>query len=99
MSDFYNYEYANVPVGKLVLSQIVWDQRDSCLDFLDIKDRALKLAMGSIALYEEVKLIILKNSIDFVYVWNGRRCSDGPVVYAAKHLPRKSRHHYYLRPP
>jgi hypothetical protein len=75
-----------VPIGELVLSQLVSDARDCFLDFADEKlsARALSLCRNAVALYEFSRDVIRRNAIDVVYAWNGRRCSDGPVLYAAR---------------
>lgn len=75
-----------VPIGELVLSQLVTDTRDSYLDFSDEKltARASSLCRNAVALYEFTRDVIRRNAIDIVYAWNGRRCSDGPVLYAAR---------------
>jgi hypothetical protein len=81
-----SFTYDGVPIGELVLSQLVNDARDSFLDFSDesLTTRATNLCGNAIALYESAKEVIRQNSIDVVYAWNGRRCSDGPVLYAAR---------------
>jgi hypothetical protein len=81
-----SFAFDGVPIGELVLSQLVNDARDSYLDFSDenLSRRAAQLCSNAIALYESAKEVIRQNSIDIVYAWNGRRCSDGPVLYAAR---------------
>ena len=43
----------------------------------------LDLALSSIEIYEQFTSLIHKETIDFVYIWNGRRPVSGAVVYAA----------------
>lgn len=75
-----------VPLGALVASQLVDDHRDCYLDLAALRDRVTTLVANGLALYRESTDIIRKHRIDKVYVWNGRRCSDGPVAYAAINL-------------
>ncbi len=77
------YSLEGVPFGELVVSQLVTDTRDSYLDYEKVRERAGILIQNAIALFNAAKNTMRAESIDKAYVWNGRRCSDGPVVYAA----------------
>lgn len=74
----------DVPFGELVTSQLVDDARDCYIKVEDIRPRIENLLQNSIALYTEARKIIRESGAEMVYVWNGRRCSDGPVCYAAR---------------
>lgn len=78
------FQLEGVPLGELVVSQLVGDARDSYLEIGDVRDRALSLLTNAVSLFYTARQVIRQRNIDKVYVWNGRRCSDGPVVYAAK---------------
>jgi len=85
LKDFMNYKYDNnLPAGELVISTYSDQSRSCFLNFEEIEKECLVLANNAIGLYEKTKKIIQKNNIDQVYVWNGRRTSCGPVLYAAK---------------
>ena len=73
-----------------VLSTMITDQyRDCFLDIKKIKNQAIDFLQSTIGLYLTSKKIITNYSIDQVYVWNGRRMSDAPIVLAAKKLKKK----------
>jgi hypothetical protein len=74
----------DVPFGELVTSQLVDDARDCYITVEDLRPRIESLLQNSIALYTEARKIIRESGAEMVYVWNGRRCSDGPVCYAAR---------------
>ncbi len=77
------YSLEGVPFGELVVSQLVDDVRDSYLDYEKVREKAVIFIKNAISLFNTAKNIIRDKSIDKVYVWNGRRFSDGPVAYAA----------------
>lgn len=81
LNDFCLYD---VPFGELVASQLVDDARDCYITVEDLRPRVESLLQNSIALYTEARKIIRESGAEMVYVWNGRRCSDGPVCYAAR---------------
>jgi len=80
-----SFELHKVPFGNMVYSTITSELNDSFFDVIKHKDKINKLLENAIGLYQYGIKIIKKNSIDQVYVWNGRRSCDGPLVYAAKH--------------
>ena len=88
-SQFKDYQYDKVPFGMLVSSDLVTFFRDSYLNFFDVKNYAISKLKSSILLYQTTLKVIKKHNIDVVYSWNGRRGSDGPVLYAAKKLKKK----------
>ena len=81
LNDFCLYD---VPFGELVASQLVADARDCYITVEDLRPRVESLLQNSVALYTEARKIIRESGAEMVYVWNGRRCSDGPVCYAAR---------------
>lgn len=91
VSSLQNFSYKDVPVGELVLSQLADDEKDCYLDFSvpSLLARTKSLLSNSIALYEFTKNVIQLHDVDVVYAWNGRRCSDGPVLYAAQQLGKE----------
>ena len=86
LEELKRYVQYDTPFGELVVSQIVDDLSDCYIDFDKYKEKLELHLSNSIALFREAKHIITTHSFDKVYVWNGRRSSDGPVSYAAKHL-------------
>lgn len=92
LADFMNYKYDNnLPLGELVISTYSDETRNFFLNFNKIQQECLVLANNAIGLYEKARKIIQENDIQQVYVWNGRRTSCGPVLYAAK----KEKREYY----
>ena len=86
LDNLYEYIVDNVPFGELVISQLVNDNRDCCFPLSEYQERVHELLSSAIHLYSFTQDVIKENHIDLVYVWNGRRCSDGPVSYAALNL-------------
>jgi len=87
--DLTSFYYKNVPIGELVSSQLCDNQQSHELDsdfFANKKDILNAEILSAIKLYLRSKNIIEEKKIEKVYVWNGRRPSDGPVCYAAKNL-------------
>ena len=84
IDDVLNYTYDDFPIGELAISQLVNETRDSYMDIAIVKDRLALLIGSGVALYEQTRREIKNQKINRVYAWNGRRCSDGPVLYAAK---------------
>ena len=85
LKDFMSYKYDNnLPIGELAISTYSDESRNCFLDFKEIEKNCLQLANNAIGLYEKTRKIIQKNNINEVYVWNGRRASCGPVLFAAK---------------
>jgi hypothetical protein len=84
LEELAEFKLNNIPFGELVTSQLVDDYKDCFFSLDDKQQRISKLLNNSIALYKEAKYIIKNKKINKVYVWNGRRCSDGPICYAAK---------------
>lgn len=81
LKDFRLY---NIPFGELVASQLVDEVKDCYITVEDFQPRVESLLRNSIALYTEVRKIIRESGVEMVYVFNGRRCSEGPVCYAAR---------------
>jgi len=85
INDLISFELHKVPFGNMIYSTITTELNDSFFDVIEHKDKINILLENAIGLYLSGIEIIQKNSIDQVYVWNGRRSCDGPLVYAAKH--------------
>jgi hypothetical protein len=88
INDLLSINYNNLPIGKLVASQIADDINGVYLDFTDdlINKRIDLLISNGIALYKRTFELIKDYQVDAVYTWNGRRPSDGPPIYAAKSI-------------
>lgn len=80
------YTYEDFPLGSMVVSQMTDDSRDLLDRSLLGSDRARQLVEMGICLYLWSEEVIREHAIDEVYVWNGRRPSDGPVWWAARKL-------------
>ena len=89
LDDLFNFKYDGINLGFPVLSTMITDQYKDCyLDFKKIKKQFIEYVKYTIGLYDRAKEIIDKFSIDEVYVWNGRRMSDAPIILAAKKLKK-----------
>jgi hypothetical protein len=88
--EFIDYTYEDLPAGKLAYSQMVDDISDLSLSLAEINSRGRNLIWEAINLYIQTIKIINQESIDCVFSWNGRRSSDGPVLFAARKLHLKS---------
>lgn len=84
LDELSEFKLFNVPFGELVVSQLVDDEKDCFFPLDDKYSKISKLLSNSISLYKNALHTIKNKKIDKVYVWNGRRSSDGPVCYAAK---------------
>lgn len=84
-----DFTFNDIPFGKMVLNQLVDKQQDIVIPESVLKLDARKLLVNSLKLYKSALNTLVKNEINEVYVWNGRRSSDGPVIYAAKELGLK----------
>jgi len=84
LEELKHFRLYDIPFGELVTSQLVDDARDCYITVEDLRPRIESLLQNSIALYTEARKIIRESGAEMVYVWNGRRCSDGPVCYAAR---------------
>lgn len=84
INDLRSYVEDGVPLGALVVSQLVSVHRDCFFDVAPYANEIDKLISDGRALYQQARMVIKENKIDKVYVWNGRRICDGPVCYAAR---------------
>ena len=83
-----NIYYKNMPIGELVVSKICDDEKSHYLTrelILKNKERIIKELNSGIELFESTISKINYFKIDKIYAWNGRRSSDGPVLFAAKY--------------
>lgn len=80
--NFRDFEYEGVPIGKMVLSQLVDELQDIYIKEEILQKRGKQEILSAVKLYKKTLGIIRENNIDAVYVWNGRRGCDGPVLYA-----------------
>lgn len=84
LNELAEFKFKNIPFGSLVVSQLLSDERDCFFPLEEKQSKAREMLSNSIFLYEHTRRIIRDKEIDKTYVWNGRRCSDGPVCYAAR---------------
>lgn len=84
IKEFRDFEIFSVPFGELALSQIVDDTNEIDVPLSLINQRGVEMIKSGVALYKFTKNLIQDLNISLVYAWNGRRISDGPVLYAAK---------------
>jgi hypothetical protein len=84
IADLADYTEDGVPFGELVTSQLVADERDSYFPIDAHRGRIASLLQSAKHLYRSAFDIIKEHRVKKVYVWNGRRCSDGPVSFAAR---------------
>lgn len=72
------------PIGGLVASQVADDLSDGLFEPNSLSTRIAALMDSAYRLFGSAKHLLTTKRIDVAYVWNGRRASDGPVVYASK---------------
>jgi FkbM family methyltransferase len=86
IQDFTNYTFEGVPLGRMALSQLVDDYSDVFLPLKVVNTKGITLIQNGQKLYLAAIDFFKTNKIQEVYVWNGRRVSEGPLLYAAKAL-------------
>lgn len=76
------------PVGRLVATQLADDAEDFYFELndLSLRSRAEQSVANAIGLYRFAKATFAAVAATKVFVWNGRRPSDGPIYYAAESL-------------
>jgi hypothetical protein len=79
------FELHMVPFGNMVYSTLTSEFNDSFFDVVKHKNKINKLLKNAIDLYNYGLRLIKSDGIDKIYIWNGRRSCDAPLVYAAKH--------------
>lgn len=79
-----SYYLDEFPIGGLVASQVADEESDGLFHPYLIPQRIAALVDSGYRLFSSAKDFIIENNIDLAYVWNGRRVSDGPVVFAAR---------------
>lgn len=88
LKELKSFFYKNLPIGELAISQICDDLKADHVSEYYIKknkERIINMVLNGISLFDETVKAIEQYKISKVYAWNGRRPSDGPVLYAAKH--------------
>ena len=78
--------FDDAPLGELVLSQLVEATLDTIIPDSVVENQGRRLLQNAINLYQASLNFIHDRGIDEVYAWNGRRPSDGPVLWAAKKM-------------
>lgn len=85
--DLMGFRPGNAPIGRLVASQIADDLKDVYFSLTGtVRERALQHCLNGAALFEWSTRVLTEVGATKVFVWNGRRPSDGPFYYAAKKL-------------
>jgi hypothetical protein len=84
INELARYSENGIPFGELVVSQLVGELRDSFFPVEEHRERIADLLSSAKHLYQFAADLIAGNSIAKAYIWNGRRCSDGPVSFAAR---------------
>ena len=87
-TELLNFRFRDVPIGRLVASQMADDVKDYYfeLENQEMRRRATQLVSDAVQLYLFARHEMRRLGPTKVFVWNGRRPSDGPVYYAAKSL-------------
>lgn len=81
------FRVSDAPIGLLTASQITDDLKDVYFALTDaVRERALRHCENGAALFEWATHLLQELKATRVFVWNGRRPSDGPFYYAAKSL-------------
>ena len=88
--EFKEFRHGKLPAGELAYSQLVDDASDLNIPLSTLNLRGRKLLSEAINLYDQSLKIMVRDSIQTVFAWNGRRSSDGPVLYAARQLGLKA---------
>jgi hypothetical protein len=90
LDDLVGITYKNMPIGRLVVSELTDRYNDIYLSLADLESNQPGLLLGlfntAISLYEKSFELYKGLKPDLVYVWNGRRFNDGPLIYAAEAL-------------
>ena len=87
LNDVFNYKYNGQNIGPCALSTLVGEKYSSYyLNFSKIKKEIHQELDFATSLYDRAIEIIKENNIKAVYVWNGRRSSDAPILMAAQKL-------------
>lgn len=86
IADLRDFKVDGVPHGALAASQLVDDLRDGYPELEKHNEACTRLLQQSVELYQFAKNLISEIGAQHVYVWNGRRPSDGPVIWAARKL-------------
>lgn len=93
-SELYGFAYEDAPLGAFALSQIYDERVGANIDIPQERRRISLLINQGARLYRRSKEVMQQLKIDEVFVWNGRRPSDGPIGSAAKSLGLKV--HYFI---
>lgn len=79
------FQYKEHPFGKFIVSDLMVQSRDLYLDD-SLLVKAHEMLANSINLYEYFLIQLRILNINEVWVWNGRRAADVPLVFAARDL-------------
>jgi hypothetical protein len=81
-----DFKVDGVPHGAFAASQLVDNLRDGYPELEKYIQAYSGLLHQSLALYDFATRLISEIGAQHVYIWNGRRPSDGPVIWAARKL-------------
>jgi hypothetical protein len=84
IEDLKKIEVNNVPFGKMIYSTLTTAFNDSFFDVFKHKGKIDDLIRNAINLFDFGLKFIETEKVEQIYVWNGRRSSEGPLTYAAK---------------
>lgn len=85
--DLMEFRAGGAPIGRLVASQITDDLKDVYFPLTEsLQERAVRHCRNGAALLQWATSMLTAVGATKVFVWNGRRPSDGPFYYAAKSL-------------
>lgn len=87
LKELTEFRVSDAPIGLLTASQIADDLKDVYFALTDaVRERALRHCENGAALLKWSTHLLQEFKATKVFVWNGRRPSDGPFYYAAKSL-------------
>lgn len=86
LDEYRSFEFEGMPIGEMALSQHFDDINDIRYDLSEDRKRLVSLISDGIAFYRFCIDTIRRLQLDAVYAWNGRRPSDGPVIWAGKKM-------------
>jgi hypothetical protein len=86
IEDLRKIELNGFPIGMLVYSTYATNLYDSFFITKNHINQLNILINNSIELYQYGLYFIKTNVVEKLYIWNGRRSCEGPLIYAAKEL-------------
>jgi hypothetical protein len=84
LDDLIDFEYQSCPLGGMAVNQIADNLKDAYFQYDNYRDGLKSELRSALQLYLKSSLFFREEDIHEVYAWNGRRPSDGPVLYAGR---------------